>query len=408
MTKNLQKTYVFLSHPISNIGGAQLYVRDKSKYLARNGFNVIVISGYTGDNIVIPEFLPFKENVFPQLKYKPFIYSKRLRKKILFSITKIIENTSDVIIETSDLNSGEWGELIAANINAKHVVFCLSEEFPPLSRWEFSFAKFKHERKELFGISRNSLPLLFGCSIADDENYFWRAVSDNMPMDVPNERIASIQKKEFNIGSIGRYDKPYVQTMLIDLSHFVKTHPNYSINLVLCIGQHKVEDEQRIFEHFMNLKNVEIHILGPLNPLPTSLFKLCDVFISTAGCAAISLNMGVPTITLDVFDSKPIGILGYTTMNAVYRENEEKHELDELLEDILIRKKYEGVPPKKIIHNNDEQYEKQLQDILCQNEIKHYTFEKVRLTPKLVIMKIMMLLGEGAYEKIRKIALKIE
>lgn len=403
-----QKTYVFLSHPITGIGGAQLYALGKTKFLQRKGFRVLIISGSQDDNFVIPEFVKYRNNCFPQLRYKPCIFSKRKREKYLLKMIKIIGDESKVFIESSDINSGEWGELLASRIGAKHVIFCLAEQFPQLTKWEYSFLSFKHERKELFGIIKNTLPLLFGRDLPDEEKRVWLAVSDNTPMDVPNDYLDTVKRKDINIGSIGRYDKPYVQTMLADLEKFFIKHKNIFANLVLCIGQHSSEDEKHIHERFASCDNVDIHIMGPLCPLPTSLFRICDVFISTAGCARISLNMGVPTITLDVFDSKPIGVLGYTTMNTVYRENEEKHELDELLEDILIRKKYEGVPPKKIIHNNDEQYEKQLQDILCQNEIKHYTFEKVRLTPKLVIMKIMMLLGEGAYEKIRKIALKIE
>lgn len=406
MDKEQSITYVFLSHPITGIGGAQVYVRDKSSFLKKLGYRVLVFSGCNEGEFIIKEFLPYKDFVIPQLLNKPFIYSRKQREKVVSKMIEILGNSENVLLESSDINSGEWGELLASRVKARHIIFCLSEQFSIITKSEESFLLFKHKRKELFGINESTLPLLFHRDMPKEDCFFWKAVSDNSPIDVYNKEIENIKKRDFNIGSIGRYDKPFFPTMIKDLSDFVKTHPNNSINIVLCIGSHMQTDEAGLLSYFEGLNNVDIHIFGPLNPLPVSLFKLCDVFISTAGCAGISLRMNVPTITLDAFDFKPIGVLGFTTHNTTYRCGEEKKDLNELLEDVLIKQLYRGLTPQKPSRDIELHYNNQLKDVLIERPDDYFDFERFKPSLRMRIMKFFMLFGDAFYDKLRRIVLR--
>lgn len=64
--------------------------------------------------------------------------------------------------------------------------------------------------------------------------------------------------------------------------------------------------------------------------------KLADVAVASSGSVLVASEEGVPTISIDVNDSKPIGIYGLTTNNFINRsENEPQLNLVELLEQVL-------------------------------------------------------------------------
>lgn len=396
--------YVFLSHPAFGIGGAQLYVRDKSLYLRKRGYKVILFSSNNGENLIIKEFASLEMHTFPQLVNKPIIYSKRKRERIVNSLVQIIGMQNNVVIESCDVNSGAWGELLAQKLNARNVIFCLAETFPVFSNSEYDFLHFKHNRKELFGIHKSTLSSLFKEEIEEKKQYSWRAICDNRPVDVSNVVLDRMEKCDYNIGSIGRIDKPYLPKMLEGIASFAKNHPTNSINVILCVGEHTMEQEVGIRGYFESVANISLYIFGPLIPLPASLFKICDVFVSSAGCAGISLGMDIPTITLDVRDYDPIGVLGFTTQNTLYRTDEEKRDLEFWLEDILVNRCCKDVILQKNKPDIDNVYCNQLSDIIESNQsLSYYNVNAMHLSSRNMMRKIIMMFGEKTYKKCKSI-----
>ena len=401
----MNKTYVFLSHPISGIGGAELYVRDKKSFLEREGYEVLVFSGYQADNIVIRDFQPYAEHVVPELLDKPQIFSRSKVTSVIARMAERIGKQEEVIIEASDLNSGMWGELLAKRLQGRNVVFCLSETFPKPSEGEIRFMEFKMGRRELYGINPRSISLAFGKKMDNSAECHWNAVCDNSPIDVPNAVLDNIHKKEFNLGSIGRYNKPCVPQILEGFSEFAKRHPSNSINVILLLGDYPKETESEINNLFSGCENVSLYLCGPLVPIPRSLFNLCDVFVSTAGCASISRRMKVPTITLDVKDHQAIGILGLTTANTTYRDTEPQQDLVSLLDCVLVDKFCDGKEIELTSRDIDREYRKQLSACLTETDKQYFDVSAIELTPKLLVQKVIRLFGQKFYNRCRQLIL---
>lgn len=56
------KTYVFLTNSITNMGGAQMLIRNKMLDLESRGWNVQIFYYFSGDEIIITEFKRFADN----------------------------------------------------------------------------------------------------------------------------------------------------------------------------------------------------------------------------------------------------------------------------------------------------------------------------------------------------------
>jgi hypothetical protein len=83
-----------------------------------------------------------------------------------------------------------------------------------------------------------------------------------------------------------------------------------------------------------------------------------DVFISSSGSCRVSSQQNKLTISIDADDYKPIGIIGITTKNGVFRDGEPEVELSDLLQEILIDQKYKpsmikGEKPLSIVDYSD-------------------------------------------------------
>ena len=85
-------------------------------------------------------------------------------------------------------------------------------------------------------------------------------------------------------------------------------------------------------------------ILVPMMfPFPMKLFDVSDVCIACAGCANLAHQIGMPTITVDNRDHQAIGVLHETTENVIYRSFEPQIKIADLLEEILIEKKFKNI-----------------------------------------------------------------
>ena len=93
---------------------------------------------------------------------------------------------------------------------------------------------------------------------------------------------------------------------------------------------------------FKNIQNAEIFITGYIFPVPAKLLDVCNAFFTSAGSCRACMRTGIPTISYDANDFRPIGILGRTTNQVLMRDdNEPIPDFSELMDDILERKIYE-------------------------------------------------------------------
>ena len=158
--------------------------------------------------------------------------------------------------------------------------------------------------------------------------------------DVPIAELNGIQRADYNILSFGRR-KPYFESLIDEVVLFSGLCPNKQVNLVIMGAVDLKEREVNAMNETPNLHYFQI---PPKRPVPKAVFEFCDVIVATAGCANLSFRNGYKTISMNAENGRPLGVMGYTTVNSVFTEETSQYDqnLSSLLQDILIKKMYSG------------------------------------------------------------------
>lgn len=409
----MKKKYIILTNFIDGVGGAQIYVKNKVKFFKELGWDVNVLY-YGSGTIILTDLRCFENNGIPLLRCYPQGLSDR---KINSIVDEIISNTDkneykEIIIESHEISLALWGELAAKQLEAKHFIFLLQETFPTLPQDIYDYLDFKHKRKELVGISSKSLEMLFHGykEISESERYSLRAVCSNIVEDVSNKIIDSIVKEDINIGSITRLEKPYVIPMINEIICFADYNKDKTIQLVIVGSSVSGEIEKLIYNRAKNIPNLKVLITGYMYPVPRSLFKIIDIFIGVSGSAQATAAEGALTLTLDVRDSKPIGLLGYDTNNNIFRDSQNTESISTVLQRVLIEQpvttKHNGV--KK--YDFREVFQTHLEFIYSGADNKaYYEVRRMRISLYDMAKKITLrILGVKYYQRLVNLRTKLK
>lgn len=324
----MNKKYVFLTDDIHPIGGEQLYVAGKAAYLARNGWDVrIIFPGLNTGKCEIECLQPYVVGGVRGIWRAPFKWGKMLSRIPLRRMLQIVgecPSGSETIVESNTGELAQWGELLASEIDARHVCLIVNEGFrEPEKTYDqvLDFFEFKLNRGELYGITEKSLHLLFEnyLKIADGAAPSFNAVPMPAVQDITDERLAVLDgKADWTVCHIGRAAKGYVERMIRDMAKFASNHLDKKIRIVF-VGA--IESRRNVIESaFGSLKNVEIIEMGNMVPIPRELYALVDVVVATSGCAVSSAAEGSMTVVADAGDGMSDGVLGVDTWSFLYRE----------------------------------------------------------------------------------------
>lgn len=391
------KKYIFLTFAVSGIGGTQIYIRNKIKYLKSKQWDVSVICTEPGHSICVEELKEYENCVIPELMSNPYIFTNAERKQIINKAKIMIgEISQDTIIESNFIQVNLWGELIAKELGVKHFVFLIQEDYSIKDKRYIDFYDYKYTRMELAANTPYALRMLFKGyrNIQDGKECFLRAICHNTIEECDTNHIDSIVEADIHIGSIGRVNKPFVIPMINDVCQFADLHTDKKIQLVLFGGSPDFNDYTRIQDIAKSHSNLCVYITGPIFPIPKSLLDMMDVFISSAGSATTTSDVGYFTITIDANDYKPIGLLGYTTNDTVHRApTAEYEETTVLLEDIIIDKKYGDA---SILYENcedeiEKEFDRHMEFISFETKGEYYNIKKMQ--PKLVTRLVAALFG---------------
>lgn len=347
----LMKKYVFVAPSVANMGGAQMYIRNKVLFLRQHGWTVDIILAQ-GGAANLSELQEFNY-VVPELAFDIFVFSKRKKQEVLDAIVKRIgSEAEEVVIESTCIPESSWSEAVSKRLRAKHIVFLLQEENAVGNSRMQEYFLFKHNRKELFGITDTSLGMMFESfhPIPKEQSYRLPAFCNNVEANVDSPFIELVKGTEYDhlIGMLSRLEKPFVMPSIKDFCRFANKHEDKKFLLLLMgdapKGSGIIEQIQDLVKN--TAPNVTVIATGYLYPVPTRLLEMCDAFFTSAGSAGVCKRSGVPTITYDGNDLKPIGILGRTTKNSLFRgENEIQQDFSVLMEQILFKKKYKKETP---------------------------------------------------------------
>lgn len=337
------KRYIFLTSGIRNMGGAQMYVANKSAYYESLGWETSVFF-YTEGDIFINYLQRFSNNLIPDLGNSIWSLSKNTREKVIDQITNQISENDEVVVESNLLSLAYWGELIAEKIKGKHVVFILQETIPQLTIKQADFLDFKLNRKELLNSHSKSIHNIFKNRFKSDYdtyNYqlepYCSNVIDYAHTDVPSTIIDA----DYNIMSIGRLDKEYIKPMLDEIKIFAQKHKDKTINLIFIGDDNSHTMGEYIKAIYASTNNIKLSLLGYIFPIPFDWIKIVDISIASSNSVLVTSEVGIPTISIDGRDLKAIGIHNHTTKSTVFRkENEPALDISFLIEDVLINNKY--------------------------------------------------------------------
>ena len=406
--------YVIFTGNIGDMGGAQMYVCNKAKYMKKKGWDVSVFS-VASSEIHLDELKKYTGLIIPEMLYLPNCYKKKERESITERLVDLIgeDLDSECIIESNTANLSLWAELLAERINARHFCFLLDEEFS-IDKSLLDFFKYKDRRNELAFIREKSYRLLFGEDSVENVSLL-KATCNNVTEDISELRFDSIWETQYDwaICSIGRLDKGYIPNVITGLKEFAMNNPDKMMAYIFIGDQskdHSPNMHDVIDKELNTLLNVCVYDMGYTYPIPNNIFPHIDVGIASSGSCTVFWKNNVTTISIDAKDYEPIGVLGYTTSRTIYRQDEKSLPLSDLLEkilnqDYLKNMKYSECKAKSY----DETFEAHMFFIDNMNSCKQY-FDVNGIKLKSMHSKmrklILSVVGFRGYQLLKKIVRK--
>ena len=383
------------------MGGGQQFVYTKSNFLMHQGYDVSVYSTIEG-KVIIEGLKQYERFILKELKYPPCSFRKTKIDMFVNSIISGLEGKYDeILIESDGGYETQWAEMIAEKLNAQHVIFSVAEQQNKRYSKDFlDYLYFKYQRKELYGIAKDSIKLLFKGyrNIEDSEKYFFSAPCNNVVDEYDNTTVIDLPKADYNIAGIWRTNKEGFVECMESITPFLSRHSDMTFNIVI-IGAGSETNEKKVKKLFNNFPNVNSVFMGFMYPIPKSFILNMDVFVSTAGSSRIPIRYGIPSIsvtseiTTDGFVKfYSLGILNYTTRNTVVPEDT-GCKTDELLESVLIDgycKSHPTLGMEKACFDEKIRLKEELSKYGCV-ELHHYDINKI--SPILKIEKGYSLIG---------------
>ena len=330
------KKYIIFTGTISDMGGGQMYVYNKQKYVESIGYTPYIFTN-RGNNIIINGFHLDKVFRYNCLSIFPFLFSEKKQQKIIKSLMADIgyNEGDEIIVESNTPIISLWGELFTSMTKGKHLAFMIDEHYNINSNW-IDFFNFKFKRGELAGNKDSTISRIFSGfkDIENSSDYRLSPLCNNVVQNIDNKIVDKIDTNRLVIGSIGRLDKSYVPSMIKELKIFANNHKNLLIQYVFIGGADK-KTEKKVRNSFKSFKNVNLLVTGFIYPIPEKILGKINIFISVAGSATLSWLYNIPTISLDVNDYEPIGVLGYTTKATIYRDKKREFSTSQLLDKIF-------------------------------------------------------------------------
>ena len=317
----MRRIYVFIAMTIYGISGVPKYLDNKVRFLFQNGFDVFIFSALKLKNSKLIMHFNASSHISPALMYHPSYFKISEINEVLTHMLSVIgcDKEDTIYIESTSIASAEWGELLAKEINGKHVLFNLQEKHE-YSEEERKFLRFKFNRKELCGIVKTSVQdMLKDKSIQFEDWMKISAYCNNVVADC-EDKFSSLLLQDANLsfGSIGRLEKSCVLPLLRGIIDYCSLHEG-KYNLVMIGGgtRNSVKKIRNLLEPH---SNINLIITDYIYPIPRSLLRNIDVFISTAGASGASFYERRPTIRVHPIFGYSVGIMGYTfkATNSMY------------------------------------------------------------------------------------------
>lgn len=306
------KTYVFITRRICNIGGAEQYTYNKSVFLEKRGWRVLVFSGRRGQ-ILIDGFKKYERLVIPSLCYSPWCYSTSEVNRTIDAIVNEIGDLrgEECIIQSDAFSRAVWAELVSSRLQCRHLAFLLQESHGYDEDMK-EFLRFKYQRHELAGIVEDSVRKMLDDDALELRGDTRISALCNNVFDDCEDKFSSLLAPDaaYTLGTFGRLEKPCVPAIVRAFCSFANNHAESRINVVMIGGsavKGRAESLRRTLETCPNIKAI---FTGDVYPVPISFARKINVFVSTAGAASATFVAGIPTVKVHPVSGIPVGVMG--------------------------------------------------------------------------------------------------
>lgn len=396
--------YLFLTNNIGDIGGGQLYMARKIRHLKEIGWRVEVWH-FDSTQPVLEDLKPYSGNHLRWLCHRYTTLTDTIRQRALREMSdKIV--TDRIVIESYTLETGLWGEALAASLSermeAVHLCFLLTETPRIPSVEERGFLEYKYRQGLLKGISDRTLSnLLPGLKPGDGKLYAFCTggnVADIESAAIPNIPV----REDFAILSVGRLEKPYVPDMLEEIAEFAVKMDSRGkrVRLFMVGDTHAKELRRRLKEMVAEVFGLRVDWCGFLWPVPRELYRVADIFVGVSGAVEDAVLEGIPSIVLDASDHQVIGLYGETTSNELFRsENEPPVPLSKMLWNMWLQKDFRRELRRDFTPDTIEPDYAPHDEIALSSHVEDY-YDVSGISPRDTIGRILRVINKIGGEKI--------
>lgn len=302
------KKYILVVNNISDVGGAELYILRKAKFLEKKGFRIFIISA-KANNIKFKEFYNYKFLEIKEMNFSPNRLSKNQREKVMDTFLNFIDykESDTIFLESHQIYPSFWGEIFSERIKCTNLVYCITPMVVKNKLWKRFFNK-KLIFHELLGCNESYIPETFG---NDYNNIFF-----NIPFDKDEIKEEHTNEKpkgyDLKILTISRIEKTYIKQSILDLIEFCKKNPSKRIKYDLVVSKNEGKDFMELTKIVKNanLENLDLNISGPVLELTTSIFENHDIFLGMGTAVLNAVSMDVPSLVVDYRNNKYYGFFG--------------------------------------------------------------------------------------------------
>ncbi len=334
------KKYLIVTFDVCNMGGGQLFVLRRAKHLINAGFDVHIVVTYHSDYYPLEEqFKGIPLYVIPKMGKYAALNTLKEQNRIIDDLLLRIGDTNGMYIESHDFTTTEWGELIAAKCNGKHLCYPLAEKkikYYKLQPGKSIFEK-KLQKGEFYGCSSVSLKLIFErkdvphnyVNIGFDES----ELEEQCTPSIPYQRKAG----DYVITTVTRLTKKYIEHLADATAELAKNNPEKHFVLLIC-GGCKIPGREDFLKKNYNTEKYGLHNLiiiytGYIDKLGKDIFMMSDVFVGMATASINAISQKCLTINIDPrFGIKyASGFFGVDTKNFAFAEDDKVYTIFEKL-----------------------------------------------------------------------------
>lgn len=351
----MKRKYILFG-PAYGIGGWQLYINARCKYLLEKNVDLyLIFPPNTGGNEIKLEYI-LKAKKYPIELVEPYWYSRSYVEKKIHDILRFVNFNSqdDIFIESTCIIYSFWGEILAESTNGQNFCYLLHSHTKgfPLA-WK-KFFSYKYDQGLIAGQSEITIPdLLLGyrsISKEDSRPIFaqWEGPICNFREDCKDYILHLRKYKDEGyklIGYFGVLRKPHFLLMCDFIVKYSNKYPECKFMFIAIGSSGGKSPELKLYDIPQYANNCKVYNIPEMYPIPKEIFELLDVCVASCGSAVHAATVCKRTIRLyDDVKIVPSGIIGINLKEPYHLKPPAKESIEEFFDKILFGDNYKSIP----------------------------------------------------------------